>query len=69
MNRHMNPEWEDNSYEDFPEYTVAGISENKKYIAIFPTDVQYDSSQEAGYRRMCGHVIIKMLLLKKWQKN
>lgn len=49
-------DWGDNSYEDFPEYTVAGVSENKKYIAIFPTDVQYDSSQETGYRRMYEHV-------------
>lgn len=49
-------DWGDNSYEDFPNYTVAGVSENKKYIAIFPTDVQYDSSQEAGYRKIYEHV-------------
>lgn len=49
-------DWGDNSYEDFPEYTVAGTSEDKKYIAIFPTDVQYDSSQESGYRRMYEYV-------------
>lgn len=45
-------DWDDNGYEDFPAYTIAGTSEDKKYIAIFPTDVQYDSSQETGYRKM-----------------
>lgn len=50
-------DWGDNSYEDFPRYTVAGLSENKKYIAVFPTDVQFDSSQEAGYRKMSEHVM------------
>lgn len=49
-------DWGDNGYEDYPAYTVAGVSEDKKYIAIFPTDVQYDSSQVAGYRRMYEYV-------------
>lgn len=49
-------DWGDNSYEDYPAYTIAGLSEDKKYIAIFPTDVQFDSGQEAGYRRMYEYV-------------
>lgn len=49
-------DWGDNSYEEYPEYAVAGTSEGKKYIAIFPTDVQYNSSQEDGYRRMYEYV-------------
>lgn len=49
-------DWDDNSYIEFPAYTLAGLSEDKKYIAIFPTDVQYDASQEAGYRRMYEYV-------------
>lgn len=50
-------DWGDNSYEDYPAYAVAGSSEDKKYIAIFPTDVQYEPDQEAGYRRMYDYVM------------
>lgn len=49
-------DWGDNGYEDIPSYTVAGLSEQKKYIAIFPTDVQYAPEQEEGYRRMLEYV-------------
>lgn len=49
-------DWGDNSYEDLPHYTVAGLSEDKKYIAVFPTDVQFDSKQAAGYNRMFEYV-------------
>jgi len=35
-------DWADNSYEDFPSWSMAGMDENKKYVAIFPTDVQFD---------------------------
>lgn len=50
-------DWGDNSYEEYPAYAVAGTSEDKKYIAIFPTDVQYEPSQETGYRRMYDYVM------------
>lgn len=45
-------DWGDNSYENLPSYTIAGVSEDKKYIAIFPTDVQFDTSQQEGYYKM-----------------
>ncbi|MDO4345033.1 MAG: hypothetical protein Q4C50_09550 [Eubacteriales bacterium] len=48
-------DWADNSYEDIPEYSIAGLDSEKKYVAIFPTDLQYDpsdSTQEAEYGRM-----------------
>jgi len=37
-------DWEDSSYEDFPSWSIAGMDENKIYVAIFPTDVQFDPS-------------------------
>lgn len=49
-------DWGDNSYEDDPNYAIAGLSENKKYIALFPTDVQYDANQAEGYTRMYEYV-------------
>lgn len=49
-------DWGDNSYEDVPSYKIAGLSEDKKYIAIFPTDVQYNSSQADGYNKMYEYV-------------
>lgn len=49
-------DWGDNSYENLPSYTIAGVSEKKKYIAIFPTDVQFDSKQAAGYNTMFKYV-------------
>lgn len=48
-------DWGDNSYEDIPSYNIAGLSDTKKYIAIFPTDVQYDVSdtgQMSEYQRL-----------------
>ena len=46
---------DDNSYEELPSYHVAGIGKNvnKRFIAIYPTDVQWnheDSTQDADYR-------------------
>ena len=35
-------DWGDNSYEDFPDWSLAGSGSTKKYIAVFPTDVRYD---------------------------
>lgn len=49
-------DWGDNSYEDISSYSVAGLGEQKKYIAIFPTDVQYGPGQEEGYQRMSQYV-------------
>ncbi|MDO5136674.1 MAG: hypothetical protein Q4D55_11525 [Eubacteriales bacterium] len=40
-------DWGDNSYEDIPDYKIAAKSFDKKYVAIFPTDVQYDN-HDAG---------------------
>ena len=49
-------DWNDNTYADFPASTIAGPSDDKKYVAIFPTDVQFEPGQEAGYRRMYEYV-------------
>lgn len=49
-------DWGDSSYGDLPSYQVAGLSENKIYVAVFPTDVQYGPDQEEGYRRMLSYV-------------
>lgn len=48
-------DWGDNGYEQYPAYAVAGLSETKKYIAVFPTDVQYDlnsAQQRNEYERL-----------------
>lgn len=48
-------DWGDNAYSDIPEYSIAGLSNDKKYVAIYPTDLQYDSSdstQKEEYGRM-----------------
>ena len=48
-------DWGDNSYSELPDYTIADTSSEKKYIAIFPTDVQFDysdSTQAKEYGRM-----------------
>ena len=37
-------DWGDNSYSELPSYQIAGLSSDKKHVAIFPTDVQYDSN-------------------------
>ena len=52
---------EDTSYEDFPDYTVAGVGANtgKTFIALFPTDVQYnpqDDDQAEDYNELLTHV-------------
>jgi len=52
---------EDTTYEDFPHYSVAGKGQNvnKTFIALFPTDVQFnpeDSEQEADYHELLTHV-------------
>ena len=35
-------DWSDNSYTEFPDWALAGSDADKKYIALFPTDVQFD---------------------------
>lgn len=52
---------EDSTYESFPDYSVAGTGQNvnKTFIALFPTDVQYDpqdAQQEADYQELFTHV-------------
>ena len=39
-------EWNDNSYTDFPDWSLAGSDENMKYIAVFPTDVRFDPNDQ-----------------------
>lgn len=48
---------DDDSYTVFPHYTVAGLSSTMKYIAVFPTDVQYTPGTEKGYREMLDYVL------------
>lgn len=51
-------DWGDNSYADLPNYEVAALSEDKKYIILFPTDVQYnpqDSTQQEEYQRLAEY--------------
>lgn len=38
----MAVDWGDNEYEEFPDWSIAGKSADKKYIAMLPTDVQFD---------------------------
>lgn len=48
-------DWADNAYEDLPSWSVAGLSNEKKFVAIYPTDVQFDpadSVQAEEYRRL-----------------
>lgn len=48
-------DWGDNGYEEYPEYSIAGLSEEKKYIAVFSTDVQFDpndQTQQEEYSRL-----------------
>ena len=52
---------EDTTYEEFPDYSIAGKGQNvnKTFIALFPTDVQFnpeDSEQEADYNELLTHV-------------
>ncbi len=37
-------EWGDDSYRDYPHYAYGALGEDKKYIVLFPTDLQYDFS-------------------------
>ncbi len=48
-------DWGVNDYAEFPDYSVAGLNGEKKFIAIFPTDVQFngkDSVQTEEYNRL-----------------
>lgn len=48
-------DWGENDYEEFPDWSVAGLNSEKKFIAIFPTDVQFDgrdSLQTEEYNRL-----------------
>ena len=48
-------DWGDNEYEAWPHWQIAGLDADKKYIAILPTDVQYDytdSVQTEEYQRL-----------------
>lgn len=52
---------DDTSYEDFPSYSVAGFGNNvnKRFVALFPTDVRYnfeDEQQTADYNELLTHV-------------
>ena len=38
---------DDISYEELPSWTFCGQNSSKKYIAIFPTDVQFDGNDKA----------------------
>lgn len=48
-------DWGDNEYGDFPSWSMAGLSNEKKFVAIYPTDVQFDpadSVQADEYMRL-----------------
>ena len=52
---------DDDSYLSLPSYSVAGVGKNvnKRFVAIFPTDVQFDSSnsaQSARYHELLDYV-------------
>ena len=52
---------EDTSYENFPDYSVAGHGQNcgKTFVALFPTDVQFnpqDADQQAAYQDLYTYV-------------
>lgn len=51
---------DDDSYKNIPNYHVAGVGRNvnKRFIAIYPSDVQYDpndGTQEAEYMELYDH--------------
>lgn len=51
-------DWADNSYSEFPNWVVCGLSAEKKYIALYPTDVQFnpsDSQQAREYSELTEH--------------
>lgn len=39
-------DWNDNSYAELPDWSLAGTDENMKYIAVFPTDVRFDPNDQ-----------------------
>lgn len=48
-------DWGDNEYAEFPAWSVAGVSSEKKFVAIYPTDVQFnpnDPAQGEEYGRL-----------------
>lgn len=48
-------DWSDESYMEYPEWQMAYMTANKKYVAIYPTDVQFDINnpvQKDEYMRM-----------------
>ena len=52
---------DDSSYENIPSYSVGGVggNTNKRFVAIFPTDVQWngaDAEQDADYRDLSDYV-------------
>ena len=51
---------DDDSYKNIPSYQVAGVGRNvnKRFIAIYPSDVQYDpndATQAAEYKELYDH--------------
>lgn len=48
-------DWGDNSYSEFPNHRMGGMSADKKYVVVFPTDLRYDpddATQASEYGRM-----------------
>lgn len=48
-------DWGENDYEEFPAWSIAGMNDEKKFVAIYPTDVQFDpndSVQASEYERL-----------------
>lgn len=48
-------DWGVNDYAEYPDWSVAGLNSEKKFISIFPTDVQFngkDSVQAEEYNRL-----------------
>ena len=57
----MSMDMDDTSYEEFPDYAIAGESSSlgKRFIALFPTDVQFDTedeTQSTEYTELLEHV-------------
>ncbi|NLD20222.1 MAG: hypothetical protein GX663_08260 [Clostridiales bacterium] len=52
-------DWGSNAYGDLPDYTIAGKTEDKIYVAIFPTDQQVsstDEKQSSEYAKLVKHM-------------
>ena len=48
-------DWANDEYAELPAWSVAGLSNEKKFIAVYPTDVQFnpdDSTQATEYGRL-----------------